>query len=282
MKSINSIHLLCLATFTLLVMAMSALGQLNTDQLEMNEQYLGELNESQQLIAKYSATVSSGAPVPVAPSNPESLGIHIPSEPATYSQVPPTGESGETLIPTGEPSALKQISGDPINMIVAPPGIGAANKLYVSSIFQTVASSPLHGWLPIWLQIDSSGPIWLYEWYPDGKLGIKYLGDPYPGWYKIWFYSEIPGWHILQYYSEGWSNYIYVYVSGPREWNGLVPSSGLWSSHRLQMFHDDPWIEVGISNSRIVSRNTVAKTANGPWVDPAPDENPLDPSVPHW
>jgi hypothetical protein len=262
-----------LATF---VMAVSALGQLNTGQIGMDEQNLSEFSARQPLIANY----SSGAPEPVVPSSPENLGINIPAESVTYSEALLAVESERALIPIDGPFSLKS-SNDQINTIVEPSEIEATNQLYVSSIYQTVANLPLYGWLPICLQINSPGPIWLYEWYPNGTLDVKYLGLQYPGWYKIWFHGEIFGWHILQYYSKGWSNYVYVYVSGSREWNELIPSPGSRLNQRPWLLYDDPWIKGGISN-KIESRKTVTQTTGGPWVDPAPDENPLDPSIPHW
>lgn len=73
----------------------------------------------------------------------------------------------------------------------------------------------------MWLQISSSGPLWIYEWYPNGELSVKYLGYSSAGWNKKWFNGDVPGWHILQYYCNGWSNYIYVYVYGQ--------GSGTWT-----------------------------------------------------
>ena len=64
----------------------------------------------------------------------------------------------------------------------------------------------------MWLQTSGSGPIWFYEWSPNGQLRVNYLGYASAGWQKKWFNGDAPGWHILQYYSQGWSNYIYIYV----------------------------------------------------------------------
>jgi hypothetical protein len=67
----------------------------------------------------------------------------------------------------------------------------------------------------MWLDVRSYGPLYTYEWYPNGKLVSNYIGNlPYPSWQKMWFYGDAPGWHTLQYYCNGWSNYIYVYVYG--------------------------------------------------------------------
>jgi hypothetical protein len=66
------------------------------------------------------------------------------------------------------------------------------------------------------MKTSSTGNIWFYEWYPSGMLDTNFAGFAnYPGWYKRWFFADTPGWHILQYYCNGWSNYAYIYVSGP-------------------------------------------------------------------
>lgn len=39
-----------------------------------------------------------------------------------------------------------------------------------------------------------------------------------------WFFADVPGWHILQFYYNGWSNYAYIYVSGPSYWVSPNPS----------------------------------------------------------
>ena len=53
--------------------------------------------------------------------------------------------------------------------MVIPQGITAKNKLYISPVPQTVAGCRLYGWLPMWLQTSGSGPVWFYEWYPNGR-----------------------------------------------------------------------------------------------------------------
>jgi hypothetical protein len=269
MKSIKRIDLLNLAALAFLVMSISALGQLNSDLIDQNGQMPDGLDASQQLNANYSPTALSGAPVPVAPSNPDSLGINIPSQPATYYQVLPAGETETKLIPADATSAISQTASDQIRRVV-PSGIGSANNLYVSSLLQTISSSPLHSWLPIWMQINSPSATWFYEWNPNGNLDVRYLGVPYPGWYKMWFDSDMLGWHILQYYSNRWSNYVYIYVYSP------LPYYEPW------FLNSNPWTEVSRSNVRITQRNTVAEKASGPWVDPAPDQTPSDPNIPHW
>ncbi|HSD58165.1 MAG TPA: hypothetical protein VLB04_08280, partial [Methanotrichaceae archaeon] len=80
-------------------------------------------------------------------------------------------------------------------------------------------------WLPMWLDVRGSGPLYSYEWYPDGRLVTQYLAYvPYPSWQKMWFNGDAPGWHTLQYYCNGWSNYIYVYVYGTSYYPQPSPS----------------------------------------------------------
>jgi hypothetical protein len=109
---------------------------------------------------------------------------------------------------TAEEAASSQAS----SRMVVPSGIYSPNRLYISYAYQTAAGCYLYDSLPIWVQNSGSGPLWLYEWYPDGHLEVDGLGATSPGWYRWWFYADSSGWHILQYYCSGWSNYIYVYV----------------------------------------------------------------------
>ena len=76
----------------------------------------------------------------------------------------------------------------------------------------------------MWMDVRGRGPLYSYEWYPNGRLETKTLAYvQYPGWQKMWFNGDAPGWHTLQYYCNGWSNYIYVYVYGP--YTGSTPIS---------------------------------------------------------
>ena len=271
-RSMYKIVVLAIMSLSLLLMAVSAQDQSNAglpyldgqypipqyppDQQVITGQYPGQASNEefgQQQNTEYSTSVPSGAPIPVAPNNPGNLGLQIPSEQATSAQTPTSGEMSQALIPADESSALGATKGignglaqstySATSMMVVPPGIGAPNRLYASFVPQTTAGCYLNGWLPMWLQTSSSSPIWFYEWYPDGRLNVNYLGYSYPGWEKRWFYGDTPGWHVLQYYSGGWSNYIYIYVYGsgpgslnvpePSDWLNPGPywlSSGIWGN----------------------------------------------------
>ena len=253
----NKTALLALMSISILIMAISAHGQPNYGQTYLDSQYANEAYPTDpQLLGwqntyqypdqttyeagtgiGYSSTVPSGAPVPVAPTSPENLRLQIPSETATKSAsytAPPAAEISQALIPTSAASA-GQLTGDVQGIqynynypsqsqskMVVPQGFAATNKLYISHVPETVAGCGLNGWLPMWLQTSSSGPIWFYEWYPSGQLSVNYLGFSSKGWQKKWFNGDTPGWHILQYHCRGWSNYIYVYVYGG--------GSGYWTN----------------------------------------------------
>jgi hypothetical protein len=104
--------------------------------------------------------------------------------------------------------------------MVVPQGTSAPNKFYIPYSPSTVASCYYGQWVPMWLDIRGYGPLYMYEWYPNGRLVSSYMSNiPYPSWKKMWFYGDATGWHTLQYYCNGWSNYIYVYVYG-----GTAPS----------------------------------------------------------
>jgi hypothetical protein len=170
---------------------------------------------------QYSTSAPGNAPNPAAPTSPDMLRLQAPE--------PSTGQSTSTQ--TGQPQAESQqllmvdesaaqgkaeesVTGQTYTRMVVPSGTYSPNSLYISYASQTIAGCYLYNSLPIWVQNSRSGPLWFYEWYPDGRLEANYLGTTYPGWYRWWFYADSPGWHILQYYCNGWSNYIYVYVYG--------------------------------------------------------------------
>ncbi|MGA9100020.1 MAG: hypothetical protein WB392_13930 [Methanotrichaceae archaeon] len=168
-------------------------------------------------------TVSALAqPTPQAkPPSPESLGIQAPT-PTSSTQAPPTSESTQTLIATSESSAraagssTRSISTSPsLTAIIVPPGTTSPNKFYVPYTPSTVASCYFGQWLPLWLNVQGTGQLYSYEWYPNGRLVSQYLTNiRSPSWQKMWFNGDATGWHTLQYYCSGWSNYIYIYVYG--------------------------------------------------------------------
>lgn len=168
-------------------------------------------------------TVSAYAqPTPQAkPPSPESLGIQAPAV-AASTQAPPSSESSQLLMATSESSAratgpsTNAISTSPtLTAIIVPPGTSAPNKFYVPYSPSTVTSCNFGQWLPLWLNIQGTGQLYSYEWYPSGRLVSQYLTYiRYPGWQKMWFNGDATGWHTLQYYCNGWSNYIYIYVYG--------------------------------------------------------------------
>lgn len=168
-------------------------------------------------------TVSALAqPTPQAkPPSPESLGIQAPTPTASI-QAPPTSESTQPLMATSEssaraagPSAGAVSTSSKLTAIIVPPGTSAPNKFYVPYTPSTVASCYFGQWLPLWLNVQGTGPLYSYEWYSNGRLVSQYLTNiRYPGWQKMWFNGDATGWHTLQYYCSGWSNYIYIYVYG--------------------------------------------------------------------
>lgn len=190
---------------------------------------------------------------PATPPSPESQGIQIPQA-SSSSQAPPLSESRQSLIPTSAASARAAApstlatapsygtgatsfqttapsygSGAPSTQatatvgsgtyastyLVVPPGVTTPNRFYIPYSPSTVAGCNYGQWLPMWLDVSGTGPLYMYEWYPNGRLVSKYMASiRYPGWQKMWFNGDAAGWHILQYYCNGWSNYIYVYVYG--------------------------------------------------------------------
>lgn len=161
---------------------------------------------------------------PATPPSPESLGLQAP-QPTASTSAPPTSESSQALLSTTETSARAtatstQAAATASTYMIVPPGTSAPNKFYIPYSPSTVASCYYGQWVPMWLDIRGSGPLYSYEWYPNGRLVSQYVANiPYPSWKKMWFYGDAPGWHTLQYYCNGWSNYAYVYV-----YSGTTPS----------------------------------------------------------
>ncbi len=170
---------------------------------------------------------------PATPPSPESQGISIPQASST-AQAPPASESGQALIATSEASAMAAAPSSrgtgvsatyASTYMVVPPGISTPNGFYIPYTPSTVAGCNFGQWLPMWMDVSGYGPLYSYEWYPDGRLVTQYLAYvPYPGWQKMWFNGDAPGWHTLQYYCNGWSNYIYVYVYGSSYYPQPSPS----------------------------------------------------------
>ena len=172
----------------------------------------------------YSTTATGGAPTPSTPSSAESLGLQVPTDVIASQQAPSAQESTQTLMSTSKDAAYAfapkgsraTATNSVYNKMIVPTGSSAPNSLYISYAPRTVASCNLYANLALWMQTSGTGNIWFYEWYPSGMLDTNYAGFVnYPGWYKRWFFADKPGWHILQYYCSGWSNYAYIYVSGP-------------------------------------------------------------------
>jgi hypothetical protein len=156
---------------------------------------------------------------PATPPSPESLGMEVP-EATTSTTAPPAAETTQAYVSTTSTSAeaaapSTQATTTASTYMVVPEGVSVPNKFYIPYSPSTTASCYYGQWVPMWLDNKGYGPLYTYEWYPDGRLVTQYLANiPYPGWLKMWFYGDAPGWHTLQYYCNGWSNYIYVYVNG--------------------------------------------------------------------
>lgn len=210
---------------------------------------------SQGQMTAYSTTTTGGAPIPAAPASPESIGVEIPISITTSAQAPSVQESGQALMRSTEqaayssaPQGLRSTATSPTYpKATYPPGTVSQNNLYISYAPQTVAGCYLYANLPLWMQISGRGSIWFYEWYPNGALDTNYAGNVYyPGWYKRWFFGDVPGWHILQFYCNGWSNYAYIYVSGPSHWvsPNPAPSPSPYPYPYPYSYREEPMISV--------------------------------------
>jgi hypothetical protein len=177
-------------------------------------------SESSQTLTPTSAA-SAQAAAPSTLATAPSYGTGAPSYQGTASSYATSAPSTLATAPsyvTGAPSyqATTGSSAYASTYMVVPPGVTTPNKFYVPYSPSTVAGCNFGQWLPMWLDVSGTGPLYMYEWYPNGKLVSKYMASiRYPGWQKMWFNGDAAGWHTLQYYCNGWSNYIYVYVYAP-------------------------------------------------------------------
>lgn len=127
----NKTTSLAIMSAFLLLMVISAQGQPNSEQFNMNGYYANNPNPADQLLSNqnpnqypdqnsyvsnpdlqgnmgYSTMVPSGAPTPLTPSSPDSLALQIPTESASsaassvsssYNKAPSSEEAGQALIP---------------------------------------------------------------------------------------------------------------------------------------------------------------------------------------
>ena len=178
-----------MSTF-LLLMAISVQGQANSGQLDTFGNYANSPNPADQLSGNqnqypdqnsymsnaglqansgYSSSVPSGAPTPLTPSSPDSLGLQIPTESSSTAAsyvsssgalTPPPEEASQALIPANFATAGQltdslqsgQNNYPSQSGMVVSQETKAKNKLYVSLVPQTVAGCELYGWQPMWLQ----------------------------------------------------------------------------------------------------------------------------------
>ncbi len=107
-----------------------------------------------------------------------------------------------------------------------PSQVSSSNRFYIEtgSGLKTSAGCSLHGYMPLWSDIRSTGNLFVYEWYPGySSPSVSWWGWTETGWKKGWFYGDEPGWHTLCYNSGFWSNYIYIYVY-PNTWHSGTAS----------------------------------------------------------
>lgn len=97
--------------------------------------------------------------------------------------------------------------------IIVPNSVFAPNSFYTPSAPYTISTCNTGQEIPLILDIRTNGPLYLYEWYPNGELSTQFMGNiANSGLQSLKFYGDLSGFHVLQYYCNGWSNYIYVYV----------------------------------------------------------------------
>lgn len=110
-------------------------------------------------------TVAWGQPTPSSPPSAESLGLQTPQAGGSV-QSPPSSESGKSLLATTESFARSASSSRlgavavASNKMVLPQGVSVPNQFYIPYTPSTVAGCNFGQWLPMWLNVAGSGPLY--------------------------------------------------------------------------------------------------------------------------
>jgi len=239
---------------------------------------------SLMLILMCSAAWAQPEPTSTPPS-PESLGL-TPPDPSASTQAPPASESDGTLMSTSQLQAtaaapeVKATATSTSTEMVVPQGVAAPNYLYIPYYPSTTAGCYFGQWLEMWMDVRGTGPLYVYEWYPDGRLVSSYLAYiSYPGWQKMWFYGDAVGWHTLQYYCNGWSNYIYVSVQGTAGPSSPYPPAPTSPYPPVPTSPYPPGTGSGCNANVIITSNSMngySVYSDGAYVGKDGQGNPLD------
>jgi hypothetical protein len=139
--------------------------------------------------------------------------------------------------PPQAPTPPSQIPGSPETnpepSNVAPQAfqnfVPSGSNLYVyyGGTYATVATTPLLGWLPVYVFMPSPGTLWLYEYYQSSATWKIY---PFvilsSGWQQLWFQGDEAGWHsIIAYAGGAWTNWIHIYVGGASSACSVSPTA---------------------------------------------------------
>jgi len=151
--------------------------------------------------AAYAQNVPAGAPAPPTP----------PAPPASVGQ-PETNEAPSNV----NPQAFNNF-------------VPSGNSLYIyyGGGYTTVASTSLGGYLPVYVDMPSSGLLWIMEYYQSlGSWQYHLYVIPSSGWQQLWFQGDVEGWHsIIAYAGGSWTNWIHVLVGSAPSTCTVSPTS---------------------------------------------------------
>lgn len=160
---------------------------------------LPDLFETSQVA--YAQNAPAGAPEPPAP----------PAPPATVGS-PESNEAPSNV----NPQAFNNF-------------VPSGNSLYVyyGGGYTTVASTPLGGYLPVYVDMPSSGLLWIMEYYQSlGTWQYHLYVIPSSGWQQLWFQGDVGGWHsIIAYAGGSWTNWIHILVGSAPSTCSVSPTS---------------------------------------------------------
>jgi len=149
----------------------------------------------------YAQNVPAGAPEPPEPPAPPA-GVGEPESNAAPSNVNP--QAFNNFVPSG--SSL---------------------YVYYGGGYSTVGATPLGGYLPVYVDMPSSGLLWIMEYYQSlGSWQYHLYVIPSSGWQQLWFHGDVEGWHsIIAYAGGSWTNWIHILVGSAPSTCSVSPTS---------------------------------------------------------
>ncbi|MDD1753433.1 MAG: hypothetical protein LUQ38_10150 [Methanotrichaceae archaeon] len=204
----------------------AAQDQNPSDQTEMYGAYQGGLisatNPRQTAYANLGEPTSATNPEQIAYAYPAGLGpatMGASAATAIYSTNPPPANQQNVLLSYNTQAAPPEAvyySGTYVPWATFHQTFPASSPLLwvaTSGGWSWYATCPLGSWIQNLMYVPATGPIKLYELYPDGSTRLDSTAWTGPGYKYIWFYADTPGRHITVFtIYDNPSNYITIDV----------------------------------------------------------------------